>query len=40
MKQRRIAAFVVIAVAAVVLTGGLMASNMGFKLNYSLHRWV
>jgi len=36
MKQRRIAAFVVIAVAAVVLTGGLMASNMGFKLNYSL----
>jgi hypothetical protein len=36
MKQRRVAAFVVIAVAAVVLTGGLMASNMGFKLNYSL----
>ena len=27
---------VVIVVAAVVLTGGLMASNMGFKLNYSL----
>jgi hypothetical protein len=29
-------ALVVIAVAAIILTGGLMASNMGFKLNYTL----
>jgi hypothetical protein len=36
MKQRRVLALVVIAMAAIILTGGLMASNMGFKLNYTL----
>lgn len=34
--KRRVLALIVIAVAAIVLTGGLMASNMGFKLNYGL----
>jgi hypothetical protein len=34
--HRRVIALVVIAVAAAVVAGGLMASNMGFKLNYPL----
>ena len=32
--KRRVTAFVVIAAALLVAAGGLMASNMGFKLNY------
>jgi hypothetical protein len=36
MNQRRGIALVVIVIAAVILAGGLMASNMGFKLNKSL----
>lgn len=35
-KNRRVIALVVIAVACVVAAGGLLASNMGFKLNYPL----
>ena len=35
-KNRSLTALIVVAVAVVVLTGGLMASNMGFKLNRSL----
>lgn len=35
-KNRVITAVLVVAVAMVVLAGGLVASNMGFKLNYSL----
>ena len=34
--KRRVTALVVIATAAAVVAGGLMASNMGFKLNYPL----
>jgi len=34
--RRRVIALVVIAVASVVVAGGLFASNMGFKLNYPL----
>ncbi len=34
--QRRVTALVVMAGAAIVATGGLLASNMGFKLNYTL----
>ncbi len=36
MRNKRVAAVVVIAMAAIVAAGGLMASNMGFKLNYPL----
>lgn len=36
MTNKRVMALVVIAVAAVIAAGGLMASNMGFKLNYPL----
>jgi hypothetical protein len=36
MTTRRGLALTVIAMAAIVLAGGLMASNMGFKLNYTL----
>jgi hypothetical protein len=35
-KNRSLTALFVVAVAVVLLTGGLMASNMGFKLNRSL----
>ena len=35
-KNRSLTVLVVVLAAAVVLTGGLMASNMGFKLNRSL----
>ena len=35
-KNRSLTALFVVAVAVVVLAGGLMASNMGFKLNKSL----
>ena len=35
-KNRSLTALIVVVAAAVVLTGGLMASNMGFKLNRSL----
>jgi hypothetical protein len=35
-KQRKIAALTVVALAVVIATGGLVASNMGFKLNYPL----
>lgn len=34
--KRRVTALVVIATAVVIAAGGLMASNMGFKLNYPL----
>ena len=34
--QRRSAALIVLALVAIVATGGLVASNMGFKLTYSL----
>lgn len=34
--KRRVTALVVIATAAIIAAGGLMASNMGFKLNYPL----
>jgi hypothetical protein len=34
--KRRVTAVVVIAAAAIIVAGGLMASNMGFKLNYPL----
>jgi hypothetical protein len=34
--KRRMTALVVIAAAAIIVAGGLMASNMGFKLNYPL----
>ena len=34
--QRRMAALVIVALAAMIATGGLVASNMGFKLNYTL----
>ena len=34
--KRRVTALVVIATAAAIAAGGLMASNMGFKLNYNL----
>jgi hypothetical protein len=34
--QRKVAALVVVALAALIATGGLVASNMGFKLNYLL----
>ena len=34
--QRRMAALMVVALAVVIATGGLVASNMGFKLNYPL----
>ncbi len=34
--QRRMAALMVVALAALIATGGLVASNMGFKLNYTL----
>jgi len=36
MRNKRVAAVVVIAMAVIVAAGGLMASNMGFKLNYTL----
>ena len=35
-KKRSMTVLVVVLAAAVVLTGGLMASNMGFKLNRAL----
>ena len=35
-KQRKIAALTVVALAVVIATGGLVASNMGFKLNYPM----
>ena len=34
--QRRMAALMVVALAVLIATGGLVASNMGFKLNYPL----
>ncbi len=34
--QRRMAALMIVALAVVIATGGLVASNMGFKLNYTL----
>ena len=34
--QRRMAALLVVALVAIIATGGLVASNMGFKLNYPL----
>ena len=34
--QRRMAALMVVALAVVIATGGLVASNMGFKLNKPL----
>ena len=36
MRNKRVAAVLLIAMAAVVAAGGLMASNMGFKLNYPI----
>ena len=36
MSKRRILGVTIVAVAAVALAGGLIASNMGFKLNYTL----
>ena len=36
--QRRSIALIVLALAAIVATGGLVASNMGFKLTYSLQK--
>lgn len=36
MRNKRVAAVIVIAMAAIVAAGGLMASNMGFKLNYPI----
>lgn len=36
MSKSKMLALTVVAVAAVVLAGGLVASNMGFKLNYVL----
>jgi hypothetical protein len=37
MRKRKLTAIAVVAIAAVVLAGGLMASNMGFKLNFLLN---
>ena len=34
--KRRVTALVAIACAVIIATGGLVASNMGFKLNYPL----
>jgi hypothetical protein len=34
--KRRVTALAVVAAAAIIAAGGLMASNMGFKLNYPL----
>ena len=34
--KRRVTALVAIACAVIIAAGGLMASNMGFKLNYPL----
>jgi len=36
--QKRSVALIVLALAAIVATGGLVASNMGFKLTYSLQK--
>jgi len=36
MSKRQILAVAVVAVASLALAGGLIASNMGFKLNYTL----
>ena len=36
--QRRLTALIVVALAAILVTGGLVASNMGFKLNYPLKK--
>lgn len=38
MSKRTFIGAMVVALAVVVLAGGLLASNMGFKLNYTLNR--